>query len=110
GTEGPVAVGKSQTGGRGVDVVLEAAGSPAGFRIAVEAVRPGGEVVWLGKVDVEHEVAFRWGSLMAEKRLRRSSCGGARPARHLVLAADGGRRHRHARPPDLVFRRAAPEQ
>src|SRR5207302_2294703 len=33
GTEGPVAVGKSQTGGRGGDVVLEAAGSPAGFRI-----------------------------------------------------------------------------
>src|SRR5437763_1467364 len=31
-------------------------------------------------------------------------------ARHLVLAADGGRRHRHARPPDLVFRRAALEQ
>src|SRR3989440_1368231 len=44
GTEDPVAVGKSQTGGGGVDVVLEAAGSPAGFRIAVEAVRPGGEV------------------------------------------------------------------
>src|SRR5207248_6137538 len=40
GTEDPVPVGKSQTGGRGVDVVLEAAGSPAGFRIAVEAVRP----------------------------------------------------------------------
>ena len=87
GTEDPVPVGKSQTGGRGVDVVLEAAGSPAGFRIAVEAVRPGGEVVWLGKVDVEHEVAFRWGSLMAEKRIRRSSYGGARPARDFPLLA-----------------------
>ena len=87
GTEDPVAVGKSQTGGRGVDVVFEAAGSPAGFRIAVEAVRPGGEVVWLGKVDVEHEVAFRWGSLMAEKRIRRSSYGGARPARDFPLLA-----------------------
>src|SRR5207245_10837164 len=34
GTEDPVPVGKSQTGGRGVDVGLEAAGSPAGFRQA----------------------------------------------------------------------------
>src|SRR5438874_4405078 len=87
GSEDAVAVGKARTGGRGVDVVFEAAGSPAGFRIAVEAVRPGGEVVWLGKVDVEHEVAFRWGSLMAEKRIRRSSYGGARPARDFPLLA-----------------------
>ncbi|HVC51714.1 MAG TPA: Zn-dependent alcohol dehydrogenase [Stellaceae bacterium] len=71
-------VGKS---GRGVDVVLEAAGSPAGFRLSVEAVRPGGEVIWLGKTDVETDVGFRWGALMAEKRIRRSSYGGARPAR-----------------------------
>ncbi|HEY4470035.1 MAG TPA: Zn-dependent alcohol dehydrogenase [Stellaceae bacterium] len=86
-TEAPVAVAKAHTGGRGVDVVLEAAGSPAGFRAAVEAVRAGGEVLWLGKTDVEHEVAFRWGSLMAEKRIRRSSYGGARPARDFPLLA-----------------------
>jgi S-(hydroxymethyl)glutathione dehydrogenase/alcohol dehydrogenase len=73
--------------GRGVDVVLEAAGSPAGFRLSVEAVRPGGEVVWLGKTDVEADVAFRWGALMAEKRIRRSSYGGARPARDFPLLA-----------------------
>ncbi|MBV9150151.1 MAG: Zn-dependent alcohol dehydrogenase [Alphaproteobacteria bacterium] len=86
-TEDPVAIAKAKTGGRGADVVLEAAGSPIGFRTAVEAVRPGGEVVWLGKVDVENEVAFRWGSLMAEKRVRRSSYGGARPARDFPLLA-----------------------
>jgi len=87
GTENVVGIAKAKTAGRGVDVVLEAAGSPAGFRAAVEAVRPGGEVVWLGKTDVEHEVAFRWGSLMAEKRIRRSSYGGARPARDFPLLA-----------------------
>jgi S-(hydroxymethyl)glutathione dehydrogenase / alcohol dehydrogenase len=86
-TEDPVAVAKAKTGGRGADVVLEAAGSPIGFRTAVEAVRPGGEVVWLGKTDVENEVPFRWGSLMAEKRIRRSSYGGARPARDFPLLA-----------------------
>jgi S-(hydroxymethyl)glutathione dehydrogenase/alcohol dehydrogenase len=67
--------------------VLEAAGSGVGFRTAVEAVRPGGEVIWLGKVDVETEVSFRWGSLMAERRIRRSSYGGARPARDFPLLA-----------------------
>jgi S-(hydroxymethyl)glutathione dehydrogenase/alcohol dehydrogenase len=87
GKEDAVAIAKAKTNGRGVDVVLEAAGNPAGFRAAVEAVRPGGEVVWLGKTDVEHEVAFRWGSLMAEKRIRRSSYGGARPARDFPLLA-----------------------
>lgn len=77
--EDPAAVAKSLTGGRGADVVIEAAGVPAGFRASVEAVRPGGQVVWLGKVGVQEEVAFRWGALMQEKRITRSSYGGARP-------------------------------
>lgn len=70
---------RSMTDGRGADVVLEAAGAPAGFRLSVEAVRPGGQVVWLGKVAVNDDVAFRWGSLMQEKRITRSSYGGAKP-------------------------------
>jgi S-(hydroxymethyl)glutathione dehydrogenase / alcohol dehydrogenase len=82
-----VALAKAKTGGRGVDVVLEAAGQPASFRLSVEAVRPGGQVIWLGKTDVESEVGFRWGSLMGEKRIRRSSYGGARPARDFPLLA-----------------------
>jgi len=87
GREDVVAIAKSKTGGRGVDTVLEAAGSPAGFGLSVEAVRPGGEVIWLGKTDVAAEIAFRWGALMGEKRIRRSSYGGARPARDFPLLA-----------------------
>ena len=41
---------------------------------------PGGQVVWLGKIAENNEVTFRWGSLMREKRITRSSYGGARPA------------------------------
>jgi S-(hydroxymethyl)glutathione dehydrogenase/alcohol dehydrogenase len=82
-----VAVAKVKTAGRGVDTVLEAAGSPAGFGLSVEAVRPGGEVIWLGKTDVTAEVGFRWGALMGEKRIRRSSYGGARPARDFPMLA-----------------------
>ena len=67
--------------------MLESAGSPVAFRTTAEAVRPGGEIIWLGKVDITSDVAFRWGSLMQEKRIRRSSYGGARPHRDFPFFA-----------------------
>jgi len=70
---------RSMTSGRGADYVFEAAGHESAFKLAVEVVRPGGQVVFLGKVPVDREVAFRWGSLMGEKKILRSSYGGARP-------------------------------
>ncbi len=82
-----IALARSLTAGRGADVVIEAAGVPAGFRLSLEAVRPGGQVVWLGKTGVGAEVTFRWGSLMQEKRITRSSYGGARPAQDFPLLA-----------------------
>ena len=82
-----VDLARSLSDGRGADVVIECAGVPAGFRLSAEAVRPGGQVVWLGKVAVDAEVAFRWGSLMQEKRILRSSYGGARPQRDFPLLA-----------------------
>jgi len=72
---------RTLTGGRGADHVFEAAGHEAAFRLAVEAVRPAGQVVWLGKINVDAEVRFRWGSLMGEKRIVRSSYGDAVPQR-----------------------------
>ena len=72
---------RALTAGRGADYVFEAAGHEQAFRLAVEAVRPAGEVVWLGKINVDAEVAFRWGSLMGEKRIVRSSYGDAIPKR-----------------------------
>jgi S-(hydroxymethyl)glutathione dehydrogenase / alcohol dehydrogenase len=78
---------KQRTFGRGADIVIEAAGSATAFRTSVEAVRPGGEVIWLGKVDIDTDVAFRWGALMQEKKIRRSSYGDARPSRDFPLLA-----------------------
>ncbi|MCW5621155.1 MAG: Zn-dependent alcohol dehydrogenase [Burkholderiales bacterium] len=72
---------KKLTGGRGPDYVFESAGNEKAFRLAMEAVRPGGNVVFLGKVNVDRDVAFRWGSLMGEKQIVRSSYGNARPRR-----------------------------
>jgi S-(hydroxymethyl)glutathione dehydrogenase/alcohol dehydrogenase len=85
--EDPVAAGKQQTGGRGADVVIESAGSASAFRVTAEAVRPGGQIIWLGKVDVNKDVSFRWGSMMQEKRIRRVSYGNARPRRDFPLLA-----------------------
>jgi S-(hydroxymethyl)glutathione dehydrogenase / alcohol dehydrogenase len=85
--EDAVAAGKRETKGRGVDVVIEAAGSASAFRVTSEAVRPGGQIIWLGKIDVNKDVAFRWGSLMQEKRIRRVSYGNARPRRDFPLLA-----------------------
>ena len=82
-----VVAGKRETGGRGVDVVIESAGSASAFRVTTEAVRPGGQVIWLGKIDVNKDVSFRWGSLMQEKRIRRVSYGNARPRRDFPLLA-----------------------
>jgi S-(hydroxymethyl)glutathione dehydrogenase/alcohol dehydrogenase len=85
--EDAVAAGKRETTGRGVDVVIEAAGSASAFRVTSEAARPGGQIIWLGKIDVNKDVAFRWGSLMQEKRIRRVSYGNARPRRDFPLLA-----------------------
>ncbi|GAB2893449.1 zinc-dependent alcohol dehydrogenase family protein [Paraburkholderia jirisanensis] len=76
------------TGARGADYVFEAAGNPAAFRASVELVRPGGQVVWLGKLPADDEMPFRWGSLMGEKHIVRSSYGGAQPARDFPALAE----------------------
>ncbi len=78
---------RSMTENRGADVVFEAAGRAESFRLSVETVRPGGQVVWLGKIAVNDEVSFRWGSLMQEKRIVRSSYGGGKPAQDFPLLA-----------------------
>ena len=84
----PMALVRSLTAGRGADAVFEAAGAASAFRLSLEAVRPAGQVVWLGKVGLVEELAFRWGSLMQEKRIVRSSYGGARPARDFPLLVE----------------------
>jgi len=85
--EDAVAIARRETGGRGADVVIESAGHPVAFRTSAEAVRPGGQVIWLGKIDVNQDASFRWGSLMQEKRIRRVSYGNARPRRDFPLLA-----------------------
>jgi S-(hydroxymethyl)glutathione dehydrogenase/alcohol dehydrogenase len=73
--------------GRGADCVLESAGNERAFRISAEACRAGGSIVWLGKVGIDQDVAFRWGSLMGEKRIIRSSYGGAQTAQDFPFLA-----------------------
>ena len=69
------------TEGRGVDYVFECAGAEASLQLGFEILRPGGQAVILGKTNVNQKVSLRFGSLMGEKRIVRSSYGGARPRR-----------------------------
>lgn len=67
------------TSGRGADYIFEAAGNEAALQASFEAARPGATVVILGKTGVDARVSLRFGSLMGEKQIVRSSYGGARP-------------------------------
>ncbi len=72
---------KALTSGRGADHVFECAGSEATLQLGLEITRPGGQMVILGKTAVNQKIGLRFGSLMGEKRIVRSSYGGARPRR-----------------------------
>ncbi len=72
---------RAATAGRGADHVFECAGAEASLQLALEITRPGGQLVILGKTAVNRHVSLRFGSLMGEKRIVRSSYGGARPRR-----------------------------
>jgi S-(hydroxymethyl)glutathione dehydrogenase/alcohol dehydrogenase len=78
---------KRLTGGRGAAFVFESAGHANAMALALECARPGGDVVILGKVPVDEAVTFRFGSMMGEKRITRSSYGGARPERDFPALA-----------------------
>lgn len=72
---------KALTAGRGVDYVFECAGAESSLQLGLEILRPAGQMVILGKTNVQQKVSLRFGSLMGEKRIVRSSYGGARPRR-----------------------------
>ncbi|MCZ6748417.1 MAG: Zn-dependent alcohol dehydrogenase [SAR324 cluster bacterium] len=83
----PAAFVRSLTGGRGADYAIEAAGIVHSLQPTLDACWPGGMIVILGKTHVDAQVPLRWGSLMGERRIIRSSYGGARPRRDFPLLA-----------------------
>ena len=83
--EDAVEVVRGLTAGRGADCVIECAGNEAALRQTLEVARPGARVIILGKTNVDVMVSLRFGSLMGEKRIIRSSYGGARPRRDFPL-------------------------
>jgi S-(hydroxymethyl)glutathione dehydrogenase/alcohol dehydrogenase len=80
-TEDAVACIADLTTGRGADYVFECAGNQAAMQTSLEATRRGGQLVILGKVNANQQISLRFGSLMGDKRIVRSSYGGARPRR-----------------------------
>ncbi len=65
------------TQGRGVDHSFEAAGIVNSLELALLCSRPGATVTVLGKTAAESQIAIRFGALVGERRIRRSSLGGA---------------------------------
>ena len=65
----------------------------ATFRLSAEAVRPGGQIVWLGKVNVNEDVAFRWGSPTPALMSRVTGCcaAGWRPGPTTSASPNGSR-------------------
>jgi S-(hydroxymethyl)glutathione dehydrogenase / alcohol dehydrogenase len=78
---------KSGTGGRGAEFVFEAAGKASAMQLALECARPGAQVVLLGKIPVDDILELRFGALWGEKRIIRSSYGGATPETDFPLLA-----------------------
>jgi S-(hydroxymethyl)glutathione dehydrogenase / alcohol dehydrogenase len=66
------------TGGRGADHAFEAAGLHDALQTALDCSRAGGTVTILGKTDPSAFLKLRAGSIMGERRIVRSSLGGAR--------------------------------
>ena len=86
--ENTIDIVRSLTAGRGADAVFEAAGAEASLRLGLEITRPGGQLVILGKTEVNRLVALRFGSLMGEKQIVRSSYGEASPKRDFPWIAE----------------------
>jgi S-(hydroxymethyl)glutathione dehydrogenase / alcohol dehydrogenase len=68
------------TQGRGVDHGFEAAGIVGSLQATLDYTRPGATVTILGKTSPHREISLRFGSMMGERHILRSSLGGARAA------------------------------
>ena len=97
---------REHTAGRGADYAFEAAGKAAAMRLAIEASRPGAHIVILGKIPVDELISLKFGSLMGEKRIIRSSYGGADPEFDFPVIAEEYLRGR-IKLDELVGRRLA---
>lgn len=79
---------RALTAGRGADYAFESAGSERSMQMMLDVLRPGGHAVILGKTNVDNKVSLRFGSMMGERRIVRSSYGGARPRRDFPWLAN----------------------
>ena len=75
----PVEEVRALTQGRGAAYAIEAAGKNISIRQALEASRPGGRIVILGKTPYGEEVTLPFYTLMGEREIVRTSYGMSRP-------------------------------
>lgn len=76
------------TQGRGADHSFEAAGVVRSLELTLRAARPGATVTILGKAEGGQPISVRFSALAGERRILRSSLGGARAADDFPLFAN----------------------
>jgi threonine dehydrogenase-like Zn-dependent dehydrogenase len=82
---GIAVISEDQVPARKIDIVVEATGSPSGFQLARQAVRPRGTLVL--KSTYKDDVCFNLSSVVVDEvRLVGSRCGPFSPALHLLEA------------------------
>ncbi|WP_144148771.1 alcohol dehydrogenase catalytic domain-containing protein [Paraburkholderia sp. BCC1884] len=77
-TEDLVQVARAFSGDRGVDCCLEAAGHESTLQSALDVTRRGGKITILSKMAADKHISLRFGSLMGDRLIQRSTLGGAR--------------------------------
>jgi S-(hydroxymethyl)glutathione dehydrogenase/alcohol dehydrogenase len=87
-SDDPVRIVRGLTHGRGADVAIEAAGTEITIRQTLEASRPGGRVVILGKTAIGQDVTLPFAALMGEREIVRTSYGMSRPRIDFPRLAD----------------------
>jgi S-(hydroxymethyl)glutathione dehydrogenase / alcohol dehydrogenase len=76
------------TGGRGVDFAFDAVGAPGTLESAIEATRPGGHIVVIGRADHSIAVTTPTSQLLRHKTLTGTFGGSITPKRHIPEFVD----------------------
>lgn len=87
---------RAATAGRGVDFAFDAVGAPGTLELAVEATRPGGEIVVIGHMQAVVTATLDTRHLLRQKRITGTFGGSIVPHRHIPDFVEMHRRGRLA--------------
>ena len=87
-TDDLITAARDLTGGRGVDFAFDAVGAPGTLESAIEATRPGGNIVVIGRADHTIAVTTPTSHLLRHRTLTGTFGGSITPKRHIPEFVD----------------------